>query len=180
MARRRRFSFILISLSVCFGCNKPSATVPATNAAPAPMFHLEHAQAKLPTLKIWLGEAELVTEIARSPIQISTGMMFREKMAENEAMLFVFPGPDYRSFYMKNTKVPLSCAYIDPQGTILEIYDMKPLDETPIRSKSDKIQYVLETPQGWFGRHKVEVGMTVRTESGTLDDTFFPKRGNRP
>jgi len=139
------------------------------------VFYLDEAQPKLPTVKLWLGSQELVTEIARKPLEIGTGMMYRDKMAENEAMLFVFPGPGPRSFYMRNTKIPLSCAYIDPQGNILEIHDMKPLDETPISSASNNIQYVLETRQGWFARNKVAVGSVVRTERGSLHDTFFTK-----
>jgi uncharacterized protein len=142
------------------------------------MYYLTNAQPKLPTVKLRVGPEELETELARQPIEVATGMMHREHMAENEAMIFIFPGPDYRSFYMRNTKVPLSCAYIDPQGTILETYDMKPLDETPINSKSDKIQYVLETPQGWFVRHNIHPGMVIFSESGTLENTFFGKQGN--
>lgn len=181
MARCRWFGLILVSVVFCAGCKKPNpqplspaASTPATMETP--MFHLDHAQPKLQTIKLWLGAQELNTEIARSPIEVSTGMMFREQMAENEAMLFVFPNTDYRSFYMRNTKVPLSCAYIDSQGNILEIYDMKPLDESPIPSKSDQIQYVLEVRQGWFARNKVGAGATVRTEAGSLADTFFSRR----
>ena len=59
-------------------------------------------------------------------------MMFRKEMNENEAMLFVFAQPFHASFYMRNTIIPLSCAYLDTEGEILEIHDLKPMDETPI------------------------------------------------
>jgi uncharacterized membrane protein (UPF0127 family) len=100
-------------------------------------------------------------------------MMFRTEMAENEGMLFVFPEPYRVAFWMRNTLLPLSCAYIDPAGVILEIRDMKPLDETSIQAASDKVQYVLETKQGWFERNRVGVGTVVRTERGTLAETYF-------
>src|SRR6266511_838564 len=103
-------------------------------------------------------------------------ILFRESMAENAAMIFVFARPDYRSFWMKNVSLPLSCAYIDPDGVILEIHDMKPQEQTPIEAKTDRIQYVLETKQGWFERNKVTVGMVVRTERGSLAETFFGQR----
>jgi uncharacterized membrane protein (UPF0127 family) len=137
---------------------------------------MNHAQPKLPTIQLWLGSQALDTEIARTPVQLATGMMFRTNMAENEAMLFVFNDVGPRSFYMKNTKVPLSLAYIDPQGSILEIHHLVPLDESPVFSKSDRIQYVLETRQGWFERHNITVGTSIRTELGSFYDTFFKRK----
>jgi uncharacterized protein len=131
------------------------------------------AQGKLRTIKLWLGAEEMMTEIAASEKEITTGMMFRTEMAENEGMLFILPGAQRASFWMKNTLVPLSCAYIDPDGTILEIHDMKPKDETPIPAKVTNILYVLEVKQGWFERHKIGVGTQIRTERGTLAQTFF-------
>ena len=102
--------------------------------------------------------------------------MYRKEMGTNDGMLFVFARPVLASFYMRNTLVPLSCAYIDPEGTILEIHDMKPLDETPIDANSENVQYVLETPQGWFKRNNIAVGTLIRSERGSLHETFFPKR----
>jgi uncharacterized membrane protein (UPF0127 family) len=93
-------------------------------------------------------------------------------MDENEAMLFPFPGPHRASFYMRNTRVPLSAAYIDPEGVIQEIHDLQPLDETPAQAASDNIQYVLEVKQGWFQRHNVTTGAAVRTPHGELKKTF--------
>jgi len=103
------------------------------------------------------------------------GMMFRKSMADNEGMIFVYPAPQRVSFYMRNTTVPLSCAYIDTSGIIREIYHMQPLDETSITSDSDEIRYCLEVPQGWFQRHRVVIGTAVASQMGTLDQTFFRK-----
>ena len=94
-------------------------------------------------------------------------------LAENEAMTFVFGVPHRAAFYMRNTVLPLSCAYIDTDGVILEIHDMKPLDESAITAASENVRYVLETKQGWFERNKVAVGTVVRTEFGPLTETFF-------
>ena len=164
----------------CMGCKDsqsppPSSPLPAPAAAAAnySQLHLDHAQHKLPTLKVWLGTNELETELALSVQQLSTGMMFRTNMEENEAMLFVFGQPCQASFYMKNTLVPLSAAYIDPVGVILEIHDLKPKDETAVPAATDQVQYVLEVNQGWFARHHVATGAVVRTSRGGLRETFF-------
>ena len=130
-------------------------------------------QPKLPVIRLWLGANELKAEVAQSASEIATGMMHRTKMAENEAMLFVFSRPRRASFYMRNTILPLSCAYIGSDGTILEIHDMKPLDETPIVASTDQVQYVLEVNQGWFRSHSVRIGTVVSTEKGTLRKIFF-------
>ena len=132
---------------------------------------MTNAQPKLPTLKLWLGAQELTAELALTPRQIATGMMFRTNLAESEAMLFVFRFPHRTSFYMKNTIVPLSCAYIDSEGIIREIHDLQPLNENPVEAASDEIQYVLEVKQGWFERNRVPVGTLVRTERGSLAET---------
>lgn len=144
--------------------NAAVARVPAIPSAP---------QSGLPVLKLWLGSQELKTEIASNPQQWATGMMHRTTMPDDEAMLFVFPRAMRASFWMKNTLLALSCAYIDASGTILEIHDMKPLDETPIVAASEDIQYVLETTQGWFARHQVPTNTIVRTERGSFAQTFF-------
>ena len=157
------------------GCNNPevgvSSVPPSTNAAKA----VGQPQPKLPTIKLWLGAQEMIAEQAVTRSHIETGMMFRTEMAENEGMLFVFSEPYKVSFWMRNTLLPLSCAYIGSDGVILEIHDMKPLDETPIEAGTDRVQFVLETKQGWFQRNNVGVGALVKTERGPLTETYFGK-----
>jgi uncharacterized membrane protein (UPF0127 family) len=140
----------------------PSSPAPKVGWSPT------NAQAKLPTTKLWLGSQELVAEIARAPRELATGMMFRTNMAPNEAMLFLLSVPGQASFYMRNTIIPLSCAYIDGEGTILEVHDMKPKDETSILSASSNIQFVLEVNQGWFKQNQIAPGTLVRAEKGAL------------
>lgn len=131
------------------------------------------AQTKLPTVKLWIGAEELIAEMALSGIQQQTGMMFRTNLAENEGMIFVLPYPHQASFWMKNTSVPLSAAYIDPEGVILEIHDLQPHNTNSVKATAENVQYVLETSQGWFQRHNIQPGTLVRTEKGDLRKTFF-------
>ncbi len=168
-----RLAFILAL--VIAACKKPTPTAiadaaetPAASIPPSPT----KAQPKLKTIKLFLGPAEINAEMAITMSEVQTGMMHRTEMAESEGMIFVFNAPHRANFWMRNTVLPLSCAYIDPEGRILEIHDMKPLDESGIEASSNNIQYVLETKQGWFERNKVPVGALVRTEQGSLKETF--------
>jgi len=182
MQWRVRMLILLVLTGGLMGCGKPAAAPPAGGATagstPAidPVYgHLTHAQPKLPTVKVWLGSEEMIAEIARTELAIRTGMMYRTNMAENEAMIFAFSPADVgpKSFYMRNCVVPLSAAYITPDGTIAEIIDLQPGNETGVNSKSSNLQFVLEVPQGWFARHNVRTGMVIRTELGSLQETFF-------
>jgi uncharacterized protein len=163
----------LLLLLLCGACekSKPGSATSTTNQSPA-----GRPQEKLSTVKLWLGAEELTAEIARTRDQVMTGMMFRTEMAEDEAMLFLFDHPHRASFWMKNTLLPLSCAYIDSEGTILEIRELKPHDETPVVAASDNVRFVLETKQGWFERHKIGPGTVIRTQHGSLAATFFGRR----
>jgi uncharacterized membrane protein (UPF0127 family) len=165
---------LTVFLAVGGGCRRPEPPAPA----PAAVERITggQPQPKLRTIKLWVGPREIVAEQASSPDQIQTGLMFRKEMGDNEGMLFIFPQPVQASFWMRNTLLPLSCAYIDPAGVILETHDMKPLDETPIRASSDQVQFVLEMNQGWFERNQIRPGMTIRTDRGTLAETYFGQR----
>jgi len=152
----------------------PAGGKPAPTSEIDPVYgHLTHAQPKLPTVKIWLGSEVLNTETALRPIEIATGMMFRTNMLENEAMIFVFGNAAPRSFYMRNCTVPLTAAYINPDGVIEEFVKLEPHNEVGVLSKSQNIQFVLELPQGWPERHNVRTGAVVRTSLGSLRETFI-------
>ena len=173
-----RFWLSVVSIASAIylgGCSKPEAI--SSSAGPAvvdPVHgHLLAAQPRLPTAKIWLGDQELIAEVARRPVEIATGMMFRTNMTDSEGMLFVFPDAAERSFYMRNCAVALSAGYIDEDGVIVETIDMQPFNETGIPSAANNIQFVLEVPQGWFQRHNVRTGSVIRTEHGDLQHTFF-------
>lgn len=196
-SRVLRFSLsapLLAGLLAFAGCKKSAGTPPVSTTAASgataaaatasdidPKYgNLLHALPKLPTIKIWLGDQVLDAEIASTPVETATGMMFRTNAPEDKAMIFVYPRPGQVGFYMRNCFVPLSGAYINSDGEILEIIQMKPRDETVILSKSGDVQFVLETAQGWFDRQHISTGAVVRTERGSLRDTFFKIAGAAP
>ena len=86
--------------------------------------------------------------------------MYRKKIPEGTGMLFVFEQDQILSFWMKNTPTPLSIAYIDSQGKIRDIFDMKPYSLAPIQSTSS-VRYALEVPQGWFKKNAITVGDSI-------------------
>ncbi|MSU57368.1 MAG: DUF192 domain-containing protein [Pedosphaera sp.] len=173
----------LVAFTGCNGCNKTNPANSLRNTGPTnnnvsaqPSLDdllPKKAQPKLQTLKVWVGAEELVTELALNREQQMTGMMWRTNMPENTAMIFVHPAPRQAAYWMKNCYVPLSIAYIDTDGVILEIRDLQPHDTNSVVSASEKIRFALETPQGWFLRHNVSTGAVVRTERGSLPETFL-------
>jgi uncharacterized membrane protein (UPF0127 family) len=107
--------------------------------------------------------AALRVEVARSEDERAKGLMFRQELPDGEAMLFVFDRDQILSFWMKNTLIPLSIAYIAWDGRILEIHDMRPHNLSPV-SSSRSARYALETPQGWFERAGVRPGDVLRLD----------------
>ncbi|MBA2691524.1 MAG: DUF192 domain-containing protein [Rubrobacter sp.] len=107
------------------------------------------------------GEAvEIGVETADDGAEHSQGLMYRESLGERCGMIFVFDEEQTLSFWMRNTLVPLSIAYIDFEGSIVSIHDMEPLDETSVRSEGPA-QYALEVNQGFFEENGVEAGDEV-------------------
>jgi uncharacterized membrane protein (UPF0127 family) len=102
----------------------------------------------------------LWAELARTGEEREKGLMFRESLADGEGMLFIFERDQMLSFWMKNTLIPLSVAYIAYDGRIIEIHDMRPGDLSPVYS-SRSARYALEAPQGWFDRAGVVPGDLV-------------------
>jgi hypothetical protein len=156
----------------------PPTAVASTQAPPAassePVYHLSRAQTGLPRAKLLVGPREIQSEVCITLAQISTGLMFRESIGPEETMFFVFGEPHERSFYMKNVKFPIAAAYIDSEGIIQEVVQLKAFDVTPVPSKSNQIQYVLETAPDWFERNGVGVGAKVATAVGSLKEKLEP------
>ena len=111
------------------------------------------------------GLVRIMAEIASTPSEREQGLMYREELKDGYGMLFIFERDEMLSFWMKNTLVPLSIAYIAYDGRILEMYDMQPGDLTPVRS-SRSARYALEVPQGWFERAGIIPG--DRLDTGPL------------
>ena len=103
------------------------------------------------------GRITLKAELARSTAQRNQGLMYRKSLPDGEGMLFIFERDEILSFWMKNTLVPLSIAFISSEGRILEIYDMEPGNLAPV-SSGRSARYALEVPQGWFGRAGIRIG----------------------
>ncbi len=115
-------------------------------------------QPRLPEVSLRLGSTTLQAEVADEEHERVTGLMYRSELAEEEGMLFVFPFPQPMGFWMRNTTIPLSIAYINGAGVIREIHDLQPLDEVPAESTFRDLVYALEVPQGWFTRNKILPG----------------------
>jgi len=111
------------------------------------------AEAKVP------GDPRLWLELALTTEQQARGLMFRESMPENQGMLFVFGQRTAGAFWMHNTLIPLSIAYIDRDGAVLDIQDMQPQTDDP-HPPARPYWYALEVNQGWFANHGVAVGST--------------------
>ena len=127
-----------------------------------PAFALSPPQPELPTLTLSIGDIRIKAEVADDPDEKTMGLMARKELKEGEGMLFVFSGPQPMGFWMKNTLIPLSIAYINAAGIIREIHDMQPLDESGVPSIFRDLVYALEVPQGWFAKNGILAGDQVR------------------
>ncbi|MFH2113528.1 MAG: DUF192 domain-containing protein [Spirochaetota bacterium] len=115
------------------------------------------AQKELPTVELRAGSVTVVAELARSPEEQTAGLMFRKSLADGRGMLFVYEDDRRLSFYMKNTLVPLSIAFLAADGTIRGIYNMEPRSLKAVNSMRS-VRYALEVPQGWFDRAGLVIG----------------------
>lgn len=102
-------------------------------------------------------EHMLRVELASTPEQRSQGLMFRENLPPDQGMLFVFADDRVRSFWMRNTPIPLSIAFLDADRRIINILDMEPFDET-LHQSAAPARYALEVNQGWFAARGMQAG----------------------
>jgi uncharacterized membrane protein (UPF0127 family) len=111
----------------------------------------------LPMIQLSAGIHNIQAQLAQNPEQRATGLMFRKAMPNNEGMLFVFEAAAKQCFWMKNTLLPLSTAFVADDGTVVNIEDMKP--QTLDSHCSQKpVRYVLEMNQGWFAKRGIKAG----------------------
>tara|TARA_R110000824_G_C14786187_1_gene632615 strand:- start:117 stop:533 length:417 start_codon:yes stop_codon:yes gene_type:complete len=106
---------------------------------------------------ISVGNLPVSVEVADTPSLRDTGLMFRQNMPEDHGMLFDFSDSDDRGFWMKNTHIPLSIAFIDSDGTIVNIEKMSPMSLNSVYSESP-CRYALEMNHGWFDRNGIQPG----------------------
>ena len=118
------------------------------------------AQAGTPLIKLSMGSGTLEVEVAATKRQRAQGLMNRNVLPESRGMLFVYPAPAYFCMWMKNTSIPLSVAFIDAQGRVINIADMTPHTETN-HCTQGHAKYALEVNRGWFARHGVAAGSQI-------------------
>jgi hypothetical protein len=117
-------------------------------------------QKDLPRIKLSAGMHLIDTQVAASPEQRSIGLMFRKEMPQSEGMLFVFEQASQQCFWMKNTALPLTAAFVADDGTIVNLADMKP-QATDSHCSAQPVRYVLEMNQGWFGKKGIKAGFKL-------------------
>ncbi len=136
---KQRLSAIFLSLA---------ASVALAQGAP---------QLDLPRTKLSAGMYLIDTQVASTATQRATGLMFRTSMPPGEGMLFVFDTPAEQCFWMKNTLLPLTAAFVADDGTIVNLVDMKP-QSTDSHCSQKPVRYVLEMNQGWFEKKGIKAG----------------------
>lgn len=114
----------------------------------------------LATVTLSAGMHNIVAQLAKSPREREIGLMFRKDMAPHEGMLFVFEEPATQCFWMRNTYLPLSTAFVDDDGRIVNIEDMAPMTEKS-HCSAKPVRYVLEMNQGWFAKRGLKSGFKL-------------------
>ena len=117
----------------------------------------------LPAIKLAAGIHNIRAQVAQTDEQHAIGLMHRPAMPQNDGMLFVFPVAAQQCFWMKNTLLPLSAAFVGDDGTVVNIEDMKPMTLDSHCSKKP-VRFVLEMNQGWFAKRNIKPGYRL---SGT-------------
>jgi uncharacterized protein len=113
-------------------------------------------------VELRIKDARASAEVVSQPEDRALGLMFRRNLAPDSGMLFVFDEDEFQRFWMKNTLIPLSIAYITQDSLIADILEMAPLDTTTPYVSSKAVRYALEMNSGWFQSHGIRPGDTVR------------------
>jgi len=114
----------------------------------------------LPVIALQIGHETIQTEVASTPASQQLGLMFRKSMPNDAGMLFVFDQKAGHCFWMRNTELPLAIAFIDDDGKIVNIDEMKPqTDDNHCPSRA--VRYALEMNTGWFSQHQIAAGQMV-------------------
>lgn len=126
----------------------------------SPTHAQEGPQLDLPRITLAAGMHQISAQVARTPVQRQIGLMNRREMPQHEGMLFIFEEPSPQCFWMKNTLLPLTAAFVADDGNIVNLADMKPqtLDS---HCSAKPVRYVLEMNQGWFAKKGIKPGMRL-------------------
>lgn len=117
----------------------------------------EAPQTNLQRITLSAGIHQIDTQVAMTPEQHAVGLMYRKEMPQHEGMLFVFQNPTKQCFWMKNTVLPLTAAFVADDGTIVNLEDMKP-QTTESHCSLKPVRFVLEMNQGWFAKKGLKAG----------------------
>ncbi len=126
-------------------------------ALATPAWSQDGPQLDLPRVTLTAGVHLINAQVAATPEQRATGLMFRKEMPTSEGMLFVFEQPAGQCFWMKNTLLPLTAAFVADDGTIVNLADMKP-QSLDSHCSVRPVRYVLEMHQGWFAKRGLKAG----------------------
>ena len=126
---------------------------------------LSGCASKLERVQLTVGTGAFSVEVARTEEQRARGLMHRQSLGRREGMLFVFPADQHLAFWMKDTTVPLSIAFLSSEGRILQVEDMEPLSLKSIRSRLSA-RYALELPRGAFTEVGASEGDTITLPEG--------------
>jgi uncharacterized membrane protein (UPF0127 family) len=126
-------------------------------ALPAGSWAQEAPQLNLQRMKLSAGMHVIDVQLALTPEQRQTGLMFRKNMPQHEGMMFVFEQAGQQCFWMKNTRLPLTAAFVADDGTIVNLADMKPQTTEP-HCSTQPVRYVLEMNKGWFAKKGIKAG----------------------
>ena len=129
-------------------------------ASIGPLMAQEQAQTSLPRTTLSAGFHQLEVQIASTPGQQATGLMHRAEMPQHEGMLFIFPEAKQQCFWMKNTLIPLTAAFVADDGTVVNLQDMQP-HSTQSHCSAKPVRFVLEVNQGWFKKKGLKAGLRL-------------------
>ena len=149
-------------LSVLLILTNAACSDRATDSDPPP------TQAKSDSyFEIGLGDRIVSIQLAVTPSEMERGLMFRKSLDPNQGMLFVYPDARKRSFWMRNTSIPLDIGFFSRGGILREVYPLYPYDESSVASRGEEIQLALEMNQGWFAMNGVPTGAKIDLEALT-------------
>lgn len=112
--------------------------------------------------------APLQVQLALIQSEQSKGLMHRDSMPKDHGMLFLFDQPEPRSFWMRNTRIPLDLGYFDASGRLLEIHALYPYNENGVPSRNQQVLIAIETNRGWFARNNIVAGAQIDLKALTL------------
>jgi uncharacterized protein len=148
----------LLSFTLAITSNGSVAKEATPPGAPDAVFN--GGQKELPRTQLRAGMHVISAEVADNMSSRSNGLMMRSKMAANEGMLFVFEQPQAHCFWMRNTLLPLSIAFLDDDGVIVNIADMQPKSDESHCAKKP-VRYALEMNQGWFAKKAIKADSKI-------------------